>query len=73
MVSVVWDKRAFPVYFSLLPKLGNSNLEEQTKILSKVLPLFENYKICILGEARILFCSAGKLAQTEKCIFGSDA
>ncbi|MDZ8257196.1 IS4 family transposase [Nostoc sp. ChiQUE01b] len=55
MVSVVWDKRAFPVYFSLLPKLGNSNLDEQTKILSKVLPLFENYKICVLGDRE--FCS----------------
>ncbi len=22
MVSVVWDKRAFPIYFTLLPKLG---------------------------------------------------
>lgn len=24
MVSVVWDKRTFPVYFELLPKLGSS-------------------------------------------------
>src|SRR5579883_2601094 len=59
MVSVVWDKRAIPVYFSLLTKLGNSNFDEQTKILSKVLPLFENYKICVLGDRE--FCSV-KLA-----------
>jgi hypothetical protein len=59
MVSLVWDKRAFPIYFSLLAKLGNSNLDEQTKILSKVLPLFENYKICVLGDRE--FCSV-KLA-----------
>jgi len=55
MVSVVWDKRSFPVYFCLLPKLGSSNLDEQTKILSKVLPLFKNYKICVLGDRE--FCS----------------
>lgn len=55
MVSVVWDKRSFPVYFCLLPKLGSSNLDEQTKIFSKVLPLFENYKICVLGDRE--FCS----------------
>jgi hypothetical protein len=55
MVSVVWDKRAFPIYFTLLPKLGNSNLDEQTKILSQVLPLFDNYKICVLGDRE--FCS----------------
>jgi hypothetical protein len=59
MVSVVWDKRAFPVYFTLLPKLGNSNIDEQKKILSQVLPLFQNYKICVLGDRE--FCSV-KLA-----------
>jgi hypothetical protein len=55
MVSVVWDKRAFPIYFRLLSKLGNSNFDEQTKIISQVLPLFEAYKICVLGDRE--FCS----------------
>jgi hypothetical protein len=63
MVSVVWDKRAIPVYFSLLTKLGNSNFDEQTKILAKVLPIFENYKICVLGDRE--FCSV-KLANFLK-------
>ncbi len=56
MVSVVWDKRAFPIYFTLLPKLGNSNIDEQKKILSQVLPLFHNYKICVLGDRE--FCDS---------------
>ncbi len=59
MVSVVWDKRTFPVYFELLPKLGSSNVEEQTAIISQVLPIFKNYRICILGDRE--FCSV-KLA-----------
>lgn len=59
MVSVVWDKRAFPIYFTLLPKLGSSNIDEQKAILSKVLPTFNNYKICVLGDRE--FCSV-KLA-----------
>ncbi|BAZ41582.1 transposase [Calothrix sp. NIES-4101] len=59
MVSVVWDKRAFPVYFELLPKLGSSNIHEQTAIISKVLPLLNNYTICVLGDRE--FCSV-KLA-----------
>jgi Transposase DDE domain len=59
MISIVWDKRAFPVYFELLPKLGSSNIDEQTAIISKVLPLFKNYKICVLGDRE--FCSV-KLA-----------
>jgi hypothetical protein len=60
MVSVIWDKRAFPIYFTLLAKLGNSNISEQQDILSKVMPLFQDYKICILGDRE--FCSV-KLAK----------
>ncbi|AOX02909.1 transposase [Moorena producens PAL-8-15-08-1] len=60
MVSLIWDKRAFPVYFTLLPKLGSSNLTEQQIILSKVIPLFKNYQICLLGDRE--FCSV-KLAK----------
>lgn len=59
MISVVWEKRAFPIYFELLPKLGSSNLNEQKGILSKVLPLFKKYKVVILGDRE--FCSV-KLA-----------
>jgi Transposase DDE domain len=60
MVSVIWDKRAFPIYFTLLSKLGSSNISEQQNILSKVMPLFQDYKVCILGDRE--FCSV-KLAK----------
>lgn len=59
VISVVWDKRAFPIYFELLPKLGSSNAHEQKSAISQVLPLFDNYKICVLGDRE--FCSV-KLA-----------
>jgi hypothetical protein len=39
----------------LLPKLGTSNLQEQTLALEQVLPLFKKYKIIVLGERE--FCS----------------
>jgi len=46
VISVVWDKRAFPYNFELLPKLGSSNVHEQKSTIFKVLPLFDdNYKI----------------------------
>ena len=32
MVSLVYNHRAIPIYFSLLPKKGNSNLEQQKKV-----------------------------------------
>jgi hypothetical protein len=60
MVSVIWDKRAFPIYFTLLPKLGSSNISEQQNLLSKVIPLFQSYKVCVLGDRE--FCSV-KLAK----------
>lgn len=59
MISVVWQKRAFPIYFELLPKLGSSNIAEQQKALSQVIPLFETYRVCVLGDRE--FCSV-KLA-----------
>ncbi|MBD2695239.1 IS4 family transposase [Anabaena catenula] len=60
MVSIIWDKRAFPIYFKLLPKLGSSNISEQQDLLSKVIPLLKDYQICVLGDRE--FCSV-KLAK----------
>ncbi|MBD2503963.1 IS4 family transposase [Anabaena azotica] len=64
IVSVIWDKRALPIYFKLLPKLGNSNISEQQKLLSQVMPLFQDYKVCVLGDRE--FCSV-KLAKYLQC------
>ncbi|ACC84688.1 transposase, IS4 family protein [Nostoc punctiforme PCC 73102] len=55
MISVIFQKRAIPIYFKLLAKLGSSNLSEQTKALSKIIPLFKNYKTVVLGDRE--FCS----------------
>lgn len=58
-VSLIYDKRAIPIYFQFIPKLGNSDFAEQWAIFSQVLPLFKNYKIIVLGDRE--FCSV-KLA-----------
>jgi len=55
MVSLIWEKRAIPLYWSLLPKLGNSNLESQITNLEQILPWFSEYKVIVLGERE--FCS----------------
>ena len=55
MVSLIWERRAIPLYWSLLPKLGSSNFEEQTTNLEPVLPLFSEYKVIVLGDRE--FCS----------------
>ena len=55
MVSLIWERRAIPLYWSLLPKLGSSNFEEQTTNLQQVLPLFSEDKVIVLGDRE--FCS----------------
>ena len=55
MVSLICPRRAIPLYWSLLPKLGNSNFESQTTNLEQVLPLFSEYKVIVLGDRE--FCS----------------
>jgi len=55
MVSLIWEKRAIPLSWSLLPKRGSSNFDEQSAALSAILPLFKDYKIIVLGDKE--FCS----------------
>jgi len=53
-IALIWKKRAIPLYWCLLPKLGNSKLLEQTLALQQVLPLFKQYKVIVLGDRE--FC-----------------
>ena len=53
MVSVVYQKRAMPIYWCLLEKEGSSNLAEQQKVLRPVIRLLKKYKLVVVGDARI--------------------
>ena len=55
MVSLIWEKRAIPLSWSLLSKRGSSNVDEQSAAISEILPLFKDYKIIVLGDRE--FCS----------------
>jgi Transposase DDE domain len=59
MVSIIYKQRTIPIYFELLPQLGNSNLEQQKNVFNQVLPILKSYKIVVLGDRE--FCSV-KLA-----------
>ena len=59
VVSLIYDKRAIPVYIQILNKKGSSNLAEQKQVLDPVIRLFKDYDIVILGDRE--FCSV-KLA-----------
>lgn len=50
IISVVWRKRAFPIYWILLEKKGSSNVKEQIALIRPVLKLFSHYELLILGD-----------------------
>lgn len=54
MVSLVYKRRAIPIYFVILPKKGNSNLSQQKQVLEPALQLLKDYKIIVLGDRE--FC-----------------
>ena len=68
-IALIWQKRAIPLYWCLLPKLGNSNLPEQTLALQQVLPLFKEYKVIVLGDREFCSVDAGILVGDKGCVF----
>jgi hypothetical protein len=69
MVSLIWERRAIPLYWDLLPKLGSSNFDEQTTNIQPVLPLFSQYKVIVLGDREFCSLDAGILAERKGCVF----
>ena len=49
MVSVIWRKRALPIYWLLLDKKGSSNFSEQIATIRPVLKLLKDYKLVVIG------------------------
>jgi hypothetical protein len=67
MVSLIYDQRAIPVYFTLLDKKGNSNLKQQQQVLEPALKLLKDYKIIVLGDREFCGVELGKwLSQEQK-------
>jgi len=50
MVSASVQKRAFPLFWTLLDKQGASNLTEQQQVLRPVMRLLKRYKLTLVGE-----------------------
>ena len=50
MVSVIWNKRALPIYWLLLSKKGSSNFYEQVATIRPVLRLLKEYKLVVIGD-----------------------
>ena len=50
MVSALVQKRAFPIFWTLLDERGASNLVEQQQVLRPVIRLLKRYKLVIVGD-----------------------
>ena len=55
MVSMIWRKRAIPIYWKILEKQGNSTLENQQFVLKSVFAALPAYNLLVLGDRE--FCS----------------
>ena len=69
MVSIVYNQRAIPVYFTLLPKKGNSNLAEQKQVLEPALKLLKDYKIIVLGDREFCGVDLAKWLSAEQKVY----
>ena len=49
-ITLVWKKRAIPLFWSLLPKLGSSNVGKQIGAIAPILPLLKDYQLVVLGK-----------------------
>ena len=67
VVSLIYDKRAIPVYIQILNKQGSSNLEEQKQVLEPVIRLLKDSTIIILGDRECCSVKLGNWLQ-EKAI-----
>ena len=50
MISVLWKKRALPIYWHILSHKGASNLTEQKAVIRPVLRLLKGQKIMITAD-----------------------
>jgi len=50
MVSAIVQKRAFPLFWTLLDKKGASNLAELQQVLRPVIRLLKRYKLVVVGD-----------------------
>ena len=69
MVSLVYNRRAIPIYFELLPKKGSSKLQQQQQVLSASLELLKNYEVIVLGDREFCGVDLAKWLSQEKQVY----
>jgi len=69
MVSMIWRKRAIPIYWKMLDKQGNSTLENQQFVLTPVFDALSDYKLIVLGDREFCSVTLGNWLKEKKVDF----
>ena len=69
VVSLIYDKRAIPIYIQILNKQGSNNLEEQKQVLEPVVQLLRDYTIVTLGDREFCSVKLGNWLQEQAVSF----
>ena len=69
MVTVIYKKRALPVYWKFLEKKGSSNLSEQIAVIRPVLRLLKHYEIIVIGDREFRNVELAYCLKTKKVKF----
>ncbi len=69
MVSVIWKKRALPIYWQFLSKKGSSDLKEQIAVLRPVIKLLKNWRIIIVGDREFRSVELADWLKKQKIYF----
>jgi hypothetical protein len=69
VVSLIWERRAIPIYFELLTHKGSSSFELQTEALAQVLPLVKDYTVVLLGDREFCGVKLANWLAEQGCYF----
>ncbi|WP_437126729.1 IS4 family transposase [Planktothrix tepida] len=69
VVSVIWAKRAWPIYWNFLDKRGCSNLSEQQALLRPVIRMLKSYDYVVVGDREFHSVELAKWLQAEGVAF----
>lgn len=69
MVSVIWSKRAWPVYWQFMPYIGSSNLAQQKAILRPCLRLLKSYQVVVVGDREFHSVKLASWLEDKKVYF----
>ena len=50
IISIIWFRHAWPIYWTIFDKKGSSNLQEQKALIRPVIKLLNKYHIIIIGD-----------------------